>query len=80
MTSVPLADFRLIAGTDKLSRYQWNTQVAEHYFCSICGIYTHHRRRSAPDMYAINVACLDGSDETLGREIGMLNGAANSVV
>ena len=80
MTSVPLTDFRLVTGAEKLSLYQWNTQVAKHYFCRDCGIYTHHRRRSAPDRYAINVGCLDIADEILGREIGMLNGAANSVV
>jgi len=26
----------------------------------MCGIYTHHKRRSSPDELGINVACLDG--------------------
>lgn len=43
-----------------LSLYQFNTNTAEHYFCSTCGIYTHHRMRSNPDMYSINIACIDG--------------------
>ncbi len=34
--------------------------MAQHYFCSRCGIYTHHRRRSNPNQYGVNVACLKG--------------------
>ncbi|WP_081869757.1 GFA family protein [Endozoicomonas numazuensis] len=41
-----------------LNLYQFNTKTARHYFCSKCGIYTHHQRRSNPDQYDINVACL----------------------
>ena len=34
--------------------------TAKHYFCSICGIYTHHQRRSNPLQFGFNVACLEG--------------------
>jgi hypothetical protein len=27
-------------------------------FCTICGIYTHHKRRSNPNQLGVNVACL----------------------
>jgi hypothetical protein len=47
-------------GEDLLTLYQFNTKTAKHYFCSVCGIYTHHQRRSNPDQLGINVACLDG--------------------
>ena len=50
----------LLAGADKLASYRFNTGVAEHHFCSQCGIYTHHKRRSDPDELGINAACLDG--------------------
>ena len=40
--------------------YQFNTKVAKHYFCSNCGIYTHHQRRSFTDQYGYNVGCLEG--------------------
>ena len=53
-------DFRLRTGADKLSTYRFNTGVAEHHFCSVCGIYTHHKRRSNPDQLGVNVACLEG--------------------
>jgi hypothetical protein len=47
-------------GEDKLATYRFNTNVAEHHFCSVCGIYTHHKRRSNPDEFGINAACLAG--------------------
>ncbi len=60
MAGVKLADLVVTTGEDKLSLYQWNTKTAKHYFCSICGIYTHHQRRVAPDEYGFNVACIEG--------------------
>lgn len=47
-------------GQEKLATYRFNTCTAEHHFCSVCGIYTHHRRRSNPDELGVNVACLEG--------------------
>ena len=41
---------------------QFNTHSAKHFFCSKCGIYTHHQRRSNPHLYAFNLACLEGDD------------------
>lgn len=55
-----LDDFKIESGADALKLYQFNTKKAEHYFCSNCGIYTHHRRRSNPNHFSINVACLEG--------------------
>lgn len=52
--------FQVEKGTELLTLYQFNTMVAEHWFCSVCGIYTHHRRRSRPTEFGINVACIDG--------------------
>jgi hypothetical protein len=58
--SVPLAGLRVVKGQDVLRLYQFNTRTAKHYFCSICGIYTHHQRRSNPNLYGYNVGCLEG--------------------
>lgn len=58
--SAPLDGLRILKGADKLTLYQFNTGTAKHYFCSVCGIYTHHQRRSNPNQYGVNVACLDG--------------------
>ena len=42
--------------------YQFHTEVAKHFFCSICGIYTHHNPRSNPSMTGFNLACIDEID------------------
>jgi hypothetical protein len=59
VVSARLEDFTLLSGREVLSLYQFNTMTAEHHFCSVCGIYTHHRRRSNPSEISINVACLE---------------------
>jgi hypothetical protein len=59
MHRVPKKQFLLTKGKDALTLYQWNTRVAEHYFCKHCGIYTHHRPRTRPDSIAVNVGCID---------------------
>ena len=52
--------FRITEGEEKLATYRFNTKTAEHHFCTTCGIYTHHKRRSSPDQLGVNVACLEG--------------------
>jgi hypothetical protein len=59
VTSTP-ADFTILQGEDNLATYRFNTGTAEHHFCTRCGIYTHHKRRSNPNELGVNVACLDG--------------------
>ena len=58
--SVELNGIKILKGAGKLTLYQFNTKTAKHYFCSDCGIYTHHQRRSNPSQYGFNVACLEG--------------------
>lgn len=60
MASVPLSGIKIIKGENVLRLYQFNTLTAKHYFCSVCGIYTHHQRRSNPEQYGYNVGCLEG--------------------
>lgn len=55
-----VGDLDILEGADMLTLYEFNTKAAKHYFCSRCGIYTHHQRRSDPDQYGVNAACLDG--------------------
>jgi hypothetical protein len=63
--SVPLNGIRVVQGEQALRLYQFNTKVAKHYFCGVCGIYTHHQRRSNPSQYGYNVGCLEGIDPFL---------------
>ncbi len=58
--SVPLAGIKILKGEDALKLYEFNTKTAKHYFCSICGIYTHHQRLSNPHEYGYNIGCLEG--------------------
>ena len=60
VASVPLSGIAVVQGEEALTLYQFNTNTAKHYFCSHCGIYTHHRRRSNPGQYGYNVGCLKG--------------------
>ena len=61
MTPISPENFKLIKGQDLLTLYQYHTKVAEHYFCSKCGIYTHSNPRSNHDkVYMLNVACIEG--------------------
>ena len=69
-----LQSFRLLRGAAQLATYRFNTNVAEHHFCTLCGIYTHHRRRSNPDELGINVACLDGLSPFDFPEILVMDG------
>ena len=50
---------RLLSGADRLTSYRFNTGVAEHLFCSVCGIESFYTPRSHPDGYSVNVRCLD---------------------
>ncbi|WP_170222767.1 GFA family protein [Marimonas lutisalis] len=60
--TVPVGRLRVIRGADNLTLYQWGTKTARHYFCKTCGIYTHHRRRSDPNEYGVNLGTIEGGN------------------
>lgn len=72
--SVPLGDLEVVRGADRLTLYQWNTKTARHWFCSICGIYTHHQRRSNPNEYGVNIGCIEGVNPADLEPIPWLDG------
>lgn len=67
----------ILTGAEKLSVYSFNTMTAKHYFCSSCGIYTHHQRRSNPRQLGVNVACLKGVSPFDFPEVPVNNGIAH---
>ena len=59
MAMVSKESLSIIKGEEYLTSYKFNTMIAEHFFCRICGIYTHHNRRSDPNGAAVNIGCID---------------------
>lgn len=80
MATAPVTDLSVTKGEDQLSVYQWNTKIAKHYFCSRCGIYTHHQRRKNPQEYGFNIACIEGLNPADLGEVAMTDGRASSLV
>ena len=58
--SVLINNLKILKGESFLTLYQFNTNTAKHYFCSACGIYTHHQRRSNPQEFSFNTGCVEG--------------------
>ena len=62
MIMIPKDNFKLLEGSENLSLYQFNTEIAKHFFCKKCGIYTHHNRKSDPNGMGVNLGCVEGLD------------------
>ena len=58
---VPASRFRLISGAESLTEYTFNTGVAKHRFCRVCGVKPFYVPRSNPDGFDVNVRCLDAA-------------------
>lgn len=56
---VPAVRFRLLSGHEDLVEYTFNTGVARHRFCRVCGIKSFYIPRSNPDGIDVNARCLD---------------------
>ena len=58
--------FRLLAGADALSDYQFATKSGHHLFCRHCGVrpfeWVDMPNMTGSKYFNINVACLDGVD------------------
>ena len=40
-----VSDLRIVEGEAALSLYQFNSRVARHFFCKVCGVYPFHQTR-----------------------------------
>ena len=56
------SQFRLLTPLEDLTLYQWHTKTAKDYFCPVCGILPFRRPRTAPQVWTINVRCLEDVD------------------
>lgn len=59
---VPPERFKLLDGQEDLALYQFGSKEAKHWFCKRCGIHPFSNPRAAPEMYSVNLRCLDGFD------------------
>lgn len=75
MVKVHESKFRLRAGAESLTKYQFHTRTARHFFCKVCGIYPFHRKRVMPDTLGINVFCLHDFDPA-GIPVRQADGAS----
>ena len=56
---VPKVRFRLLQGEEFITTYTFNTGVAKHCFCKVCGIKSFYVPRSDPDGVSVNARCLE---------------------
>ena len=71
---VPRAQFTLLAGEESLTTYRFNTGVAKHTFCKVCGIHPFYFPRSHPDGVDVNVRCLDDMEAIARFEVEKFDG------
>jgi hypothetical protein len=57
---IPAPQFRLLTPPENLATYTFNTGVARHYFCRVCGVASFYVPRSDPDKIDVNARCLEG--------------------
>ena len=74
MAMVSKESLSIIKGKEYLTSYKFNTMIAEHFFCKICGIYTHHRSYTNPENYEYNIGCIDNIDSFEYKNIPVFDG------
>lgn len=68
---VPSSRFRLLKGMEHIATYTFNTGMAKHLFCAVCGVKSFYVPRSNPDGFSVNLRCLD--DPKGFREVRIVN-------
>ncbi|WP_370336664.1 GFA family protein [Parvularcula marina] len=58
---VPRSRFRLLTDPAAITTYEFNTKIAKHTFCSVCGVKSFYTPRSNPDGVSLNLRCMDKS-------------------
>ena len=55
-------DIQIFTPLDELIQYKWHTMTATDYICPVCGILPFRHPRDKPELWTVNVRCLDGVD------------------
>ena len=77
MKPIKKDDFYLISGENDLNSYKWNKEIANHFICDVCGVYTHHIRRRDPSQISINIMCVDDILLPSTLEVKNIDGASH---
>lgn len=80
MGTALIDELTITSGEKNLTSYKWNTKIAEHFFCKICGINTHHKRRSDPNQYGYNIGCIEGFEMSWIEDIPFVDNTKMSLV
>jgi len=56
------ADLLILSPLEALTTYRWHTKTATDYFCPRCGILPFRHPRTAPELWTVNLRCLDDVD------------------
>jgi hypothetical protein len=65
--------FRLLTPHSELATYTFNTGVAKHHFCPVCGVASFYIPRSDPDRIDVNLRCVEGV-ELAGLPVSSFDG------
>ena len=77
MKPISIEEFTLLSGEENISVYQWNKNIAKHFFCRTCGVYTHHIRRRDPNQISVNIMCVDDILIPRDIKINQVDGASH---
>jgi hypothetical protein len=72
--SVSPEDFVLTSGKSALTAYTFETGVAQHTFCSHCGMHPFYIPRSSPHRLSVNARALDGIDAATLKPVRFFGG------
>tara|TARA_B100000575_G_C22636100_1_gene392516 strand:+ start:200 stop:436 length:237 start_codon:yes stop_codon:yes gene_type:complete len=76
MKPIDKKDFSLVGSSSNLNIYKWNKKIASHFFCNICGVYTHHIRRRDPSQISVNFMCVENLIIPENLNIDIIDGAS----
>ena len=60
MINVPIKNLLVVGGSEFTRAYHFNTGTSTHFFCILVGIHTHHKSRSTPGLFCVNISCING--------------------
>jgi hypothetical protein len=56
------SDIRIFTPLDDVIQYKWYTLRATDYICPVCGILPFRHPNDRPELWTVNVRCLNGVD------------------